>query len=153
MKKHTSRETCADNTKFPKLYGDHYWGSFKYTGEKAQKAVCLNRNNFAEAHGLRRFPWRDRVFWRFKNFWKNSDLDHAELYASGSVGVLLLVSNYGGSPPSCLGMFKASRPLYSFDAQSYFRKWETKESFEKHLGALIYLIDSGEARLLRLNDH
>lgn len=144
MKKHNSKETYAQNTKFPKLYGKVYWGSFKYTGDKTEKEVCLNRNNFAETHRLNSFPWKDRVFWRFKNLWPHSDLDHAELYASGSVGVLLLVSNYGGSPPSCLRMIKAPCPLYSFEAQSYFRRWETRGHFEKHLGALVDLIECEE---------
>ena len=144
MKKHTIKETYADNTKFPKLYGKVYWGSFKYTGDKTEKQICLNRNNFAETYLLTRFPWKYELFSRLKNFWPHTDLDHAELYASGSNGVLLLVSNYGGAPPSCLGMVKTSCPLYSLNAESYFRRWETKGHFEKHLGALVDLLECGE---------
>lgn len=146
MKKHTSKGTYADNTTFPKLYKKVYWGSFKYTGDKKEKEVCLNRNNFAETYRLSSLPWKDRVFWRFKDLWRDRDLDHAELYLSGPVGVLLLVSNYGGPPPTCLGMKNAIFPLYSFEARSYFRRWETKGHFEKHLGALLDLIECNELK-------
>ena len=144
MKRQINTGSFAANTKFSKLYGGTYWGSFKYEGNPEEKEICANRNAFAEAHRLNRFLLTDKVFWRLKNYFSHQDLDHAELYRCGIVGVLLLVSNYGGPPPSILGMKECPSPLYSFKAKSYFRRWETKEHFEKHLKALMDLIDIEE---------
>jgi hypothetical protein len=144
MKKQISKETFAGNTLFPKLYGKTYWGSFKYTGEEEQKQICLNRNAFAQKYELMRFPWKDKFLWRLKSYYPHSSLDHAELYASGSIGVLLLVSNYDGAPPDVLNMGESLCKLYSLETKSYFRRWESKDRFEKHLKALLDLIETRE---------
>ena len=152
MKKQTSKETYADNTRFPKLYGDMYWGWFKYDGDPSTKKIFANRNAFAEKHFLSRFPWKDKFLWRLMGYFPYGTLDHAELYRSYSRGVLLLVSNYGGPPPSILKMTECVSPLYSFQAKSYFRRWETKEHFEKHLKALIGLIECEEIKAILLEN-
>jgi hypothetical protein len=148
MKKQTRKENYAQNTRFPKLYGDMYWGCFKYDGDPRTKRIFANRNVFAKKHFLDRFLSKDKFFWRLRGYFPYSTLDHAELYRSYSCGVLLLVSNYGKPPPSILGMTECVSPLYSFETKSYFRRWETKEHFEKHLKGLIDLIECQEIKAI-----
>lgn len=115
-----------EKTKYPELFAGTYWAGFKVANETAAitPEIFRNRNWFAEHYHL-----QSEVRPKFEaNRFAFTEIDHLEVYRDAANRIVVVCSNYGGTPPPALNM-KPIRPIYSTATESYIRIFESVKEF------------------------
>jgi len=112
-----SRITAAAATSRPDLFSGVYWGCFTLSKNPEISATIIeNRNEFARAWRLKR---RSRAYIPRPRLKPYEDLDHLELFRDEDEALVMICSNYGGTPPPlALGMQRIP-PIYSDGVESF----------------------------------
>jgi len=111
-------------TKYPHIYKNSYWGSFKSKNDKPDKETVENRNVFIETHQIVAYK---RLTHSQSHKYK-TDADHQEWYEDKQGRIIQVYSEY---PRKEYPMFKPMRPIYAECQVSGYRKIETRKS--KHI--------------------
>ena len=128
-----SRITAAAATDFPEIFEGAYWSSFTLSkNPEISAAVIANRNEFARAWRLKR---RSRAYIPRPRLKPYEDLDHLELFRDKNGALVMIVSNYGGTPPPpALGM-KPIPPLYAEGVKTFAARYPTLRELKARLDA------------------
>jgi hypothetical protein len=121
-----NRITVSDMTANPDLWRGCYWSFHPADGcsDVITAAIIGNRNELAT-----RFELLVRsVAYVPMCYGGKCEVDHPELYKCRDGGLLLVCSNYGGEPPTGLGMVETA-PIYSTQCRSYARRFDSLKAY------------------------
>ena len=127
------RITAAAATDFPEIFEGAYWSGFTLSkNPEISRDVIANRNDFARSWRLKS---RSRAFIPRPRLKPDEDLDHLELFRDEDGALVMIVSNYGGTPPpAALGM-KRIPPLYAEGVETFAARYATLRDLKAHLAA------------------
>ena len=125
--------TAAEATNRPDLFSGLYWGCFRLSKNPEISGVIIrNRNEFARAWKLKS---RSRACFQRPVLKPDEDFDHLELFRDEDGALVMIVSNYGGTPPPpALGMQRIP-PLYAEDAETFAARYPTLRDLKARLAA------------------
>lgn len=113
--------TVAQLTAHPRLFAGVYWGNFGLDDAVGTPEIIENRNRLVDDFQL---ITNITLRWDYPATPDGTEFDHPEVYRVAGGKVLLLVSNYGGTPPPpSLGMV-AIYPVYRANATSFARVFD-----------------------------
>ena len=132
MPPHTQVRVAA-TTLHPELYGGTYWGNFRAdrNADAITAEIIENRNRFAKRWRLRRLLG---TVGHYPSTGRGEDFDHPETYRDADGWIVLVVSNYGGPPPSVLGMVRIA-PIYGRGVESYVGRFASMREMRARLEA------------------
>jgi len=93
--------------------------------------IICNRDAFAKRWKLRRLVGG---VGRYPATGRKEDFDHPETYKDADGWVVLVVSNYGGPPPSVLGLRRIA-PIYGRGVVSYAGRFASMREMRARLDA------------------
>ena len=127
-----------EQTKYPKLFKDTYWGHHYYGGHKIQ--IIENRNKFVIEYQIKKqsitIPYAQDIWAAYDN-----GFDHKEYYNLLDGRVLMLISPYKGQVNSdekfeknfkVLG-YELIYPLYIEEANSYIKIFSSRKELNSFL--------------------
>ena len=125
--------TAAAATSRPDLFSGLYWGGFTLSkNPEITVSIIENRNEFARAWKLKS---RSRAYFQRPALKPDEDFDHLELFRDEDGALVMIVSNYGGTPPPpALGMRRIPR-LYAEDAETFAVRYPTLRELKARLAA------------------
>ena len=130
----TASRTAAEATARPDLYGGTYWGNFTLAlNPDITPAIIRNRNAFARDWKLRS---RSRALLPRPTVLGGEDYDHPELYRDEAGWLVLLVSNYGKTPPPPILAMQRIPPIYHAHATSYAGRYASLSELRARLEAV-----------------
>ena len=127
------RITASRATDFPEIFEGAYWSGFTLSkNPEISRDVIANRNDFARSWRLKS---RSQAFIPRPRLKPDEDLDHLELFRDEDGALVMIVSNYGGTPPPpALGMRRIPR-LYAEDAETFAVRYPTLREMKARLAA------------------
>ncbi len=126
-------ERSCDFTKYPKLFGNTYWGSYNKLREhdrENETIIGVNRNKVAEVYNLQKSIMSNKITKKIK---KQSELimngrdirDHIEYYKTNDNKILTLFSADCLNSEKCEFIIQQGyilfEPLYSNSNKSYLK--------------------------------
>ena len=128
-----TRITAAGATDFPEIFEGAYWSNFTLSkNPEITPEIIANRNEFARAWKLK---GRSRVWLQRPMLNSDEDFDHPELFRDEDGAPVMIVSNYGGTPPpAALGMQRIP-PLYAEGVETFAVRYATLRDLKAHLAA------------------
>ena len=127
------RITAAAATDFPEIFEGAYWSGFTLSkNPEISRDVIANRNDFARSWRLKS---RSRAYIPRPRLKPDENFDHMELFRAEDGALVVIVSNYGGTPPPpALGMQRIP-PLYAEDAETFAARYPTLRDLKARLAA------------------
>ena len=130
----TASRTAADATARPDLFRDTYWGRFTLArNPDITPAIIRNRNAFARDWKLRS---RSRALLPRPTVLGGEDYDHAEQYRDEAGWFVLVVSNYGKTPPPPILAMQRIPAIYHPNATSFAGRYASLSELRARLEAV-----------------
>ena len=125
----TKVKQAYENTKYPQIFRETYWGSFKESDDGIKPFIYNNRNKFVEEFGIVKC-YGPEIQCTSQD---GHEMDHSEIYRTKDGKLVLIVSNYGFGPSIPMTGY---HPLYNDGAVTYIRvfkdRWEYKRLLKKY---------------------